>query len=126
MAHDSRSAAERLAPDELLADEQHPVVGAPQHVVPGSAVPEPGDRPDDGDVQGVACARAAGAPERDVHVIAEEGGKRDVPAPPELGDRARDVRVVEVAEILEDRGYDVYNVEGGYAAYVVSIAAVLP
>ena len=32
----------------------------------------------------------------------------------------------EVAEILEDRGYDVYNVEGGYAAYVVSIAAVLP
>lgn len=26
----------------------------------------------------------------------------------------------EVAEILEDRGYDVYNIEGGYAAYIVS------
>jgi len=25
----------------------------------------------------------------------------------------------EVAEILEDRGYDVYNIEGGYAAYTV-------
>jgi len=28
----------------------------------------------------------------------------------------------EVAEILEDRGYDVYNVEGGHAAYIVSLA----
>ncbi|MCR4861586.1 MAG: rhodanese-like domain-containing protein [Ruminococcus sp.] len=25
----------------------------------------------------------------------------------------------EVAEILEDRGYNVYNIEGGYAAYTV-------
>ena len=25
----------------------------------------------------------------------------------------------EVAEILTDRGYDAYNIEGGYAAYVV-------
>lgn len=25
----------------------------------------------------------------------------------------------EVAEILDDRGYDVYNIEGGYAAYIV-------
>ena len=25
----------------------------------------------------------------------------------------------EVAEILEDRGYDVYNIDGGYAAYTV-------
>ena len=30
----------------------------------------------------------------------------------------------EVAEILEDRGYDVYNVEGGHAAYIVSLASV--
>ena len=29
----------------------------------------------------------------------------------------------EVAEILEDRGYDVYNIEGGYAAYIVSLAS---
>jgi len=28
----------------------------------------------------------------------------------------------EVSEILEDRGYDVYNIEGGYAAYIVSLA----
>ena len=27
----------------------------------------------------------------------------------------------EVAEILEDRGYDVYNIDGGYAAYVWTI-----
>jgi rhodanese-related sulfurtransferase len=31
---------------------------------------------------------------------------------------------VEVAEILEDRGYEVYNIEGGYAAYIVSLASV--
>ena len=30
----------------------------------------------------------------------------------------------EVAEILEDRGYDVYNIEGGYAAYIVSLVNV--
>lgn len=30
----------------------------------------------------------------------------------------------EVAEILEDRGYDVYNVEGGHAAYIVNLASV--
>ncbi len=27
----------------------------------------------------------------------------------------------EVAEILDDRGYDVYNIEGGYAAYIVHL-----
>lgn len=30
----------------------------------------------------------------------------------------------EVAEILEDRGYDVYNIEGGHAAYIVSLAGI--
>ncbi|WP_019680560.1 rhodanese-like domain-containing protein [Ruminococcus flavefaciens] len=29
----------------------------------------------------------------------------------------------EVAEILEDRGYNVYNIEGGYAAYTVHRAS---
>ena len=29
----------------------------------------------------------------------------------------------EVAEILEDRGYDVYNIDGGYAAYIVFLAS---
>lgn len=28
----------------------------------------------------------------------------------------------EVVEILEDRGYDAYNIDGGYAAYVVDAA----
>ena len=29
----------------------------------------------------------------------------------------------EVAEILEDRGYDVYNIDGGYASYIVNLAS---
>lgn len=29
----------------------------------------------------------------------------------------------EVAEILEDRNYDAYNIEGGYAAYIAYIAS---
>ena len=29
----------------------------------------------------------------------------------------------EVAEILEDRGYDVYNIEGGHAAYIVGLVS---
>ncbi len=30
----------------------------------------------------------------------------------------------EVAEILEDRDYDVYNIEGGYAAYIAHLASI--
>ena len=29
----------------------------------------------------------------------------------------------EVAEILEDRGYDAYNIEGGYSAYIAHLAS---
>ncbi|MBO4877956.1 MAG: rhodanese-like domain-containing protein [Ruminococcus sp.] len=29
----------------------------------------------------------------------------------------------EVAEILEDREYDVYNIDGGYAAYIAHLAS---
>lgn len=29
----------------------------------------------------------------------------------------------EVAEILEDRDYDVYNIDGGYAAYITHLAS---
>ncbi|MBQ9894686.1 MAG: rhodanese-like domain-containing protein [Ruminococcus sp.] len=29
----------------------------------------------------------------------------------------------EVVEILDDRGYDAYNIEGGYAAYTAYLAA---
>ena len=45
-------------------------------------------------------ARAVPA-QRQVQVVPEPAGERDVPAPPELGDRPRDVRVVEVLQEVE-------------------------
>ena len=48
-----------------------------------------------------APRRHAVAAERDVEVVAEPGRQRDVPAPPELGEALRDVRVVEVLEEAE-------------------------
>ena len=64
-------------------------------------MPEAGQRPYGKQIENVPCGRAPVAAERDVHIVAEPGGQRDVPAAPELGDRLADVRIVEVFEKLE-------------------------
>ena len=61
-------------------------------------MPEAGQRPDDEQVQDLMFPVAA---ERDVEVLPEERGQRDVPAPPEVCNAVGDVRVVEVLLVLE-------------------------
>ena len=64
-------------------------------------MPQAGQRPDDKEVEQPARHAHAVAAERDIHVIAEEGGQGHVPAPPEIRDRTGDVGVVEVLGIVE-------------------------
>ena len=49
----------------------------------------------------MALGRTPVAAQRDIHIVTEPAGQRHVPAPPELGHRAADVRIVEVFEKLE-------------------------
>ena len=72
------------------------MVRAPRDEGPVRPVPEAGDQEHDHEVPIGGRCRAAIATERDVQVVAEPARQRHVPAPPELGDRARSVWPVEV------------------------------
>ena len=85
-----------VAQHEFFEDEQHAVEQAPEDEVPGGAVPEAGQQPDDQQVEDDPRCLPPVAAERDVHIVPEPGGQGDVPPAPEVGDRRGDVRVVEV------------------------------
>ena len=59
-------------------------------------MPEPADYKDDQSVPYLLQIPAAAPAQRDVHVIPEPGGKRNMPASPELGDVSREIREGEV------------------------------
>ena len=64
-------------------------------------MPQAGEQPYHGDVEKLAAPAAAVAAQRDVHIIAEPGAERHVPAPPEFRHAGGDVWVVEVFLELE-------------------------
>ena len=101
MLQHGRQARNPSGEEFLFQNEQHAEVQAPCHKCPVSTVPEAGQRPYGKQIENVPCGRAPVAAERDVHIVAEPGGQRDMPAAPELGDRLADVRIVEVFEELE-------------------------
>ena len=101
MLQKRRKARERLTPEKLFADEQHKEPQAPRDECPVGPVPEARERPDEKEVQNIARAGAAVAAEGNVDIVAEPRGERDVPAPPELGDAAGDIGIVEVFKKVE-------------------------
>ena len=64
-------------------------------------MPEARQRPDHKEVQKPSGHAHAVAAERDIDIVAEEGGQRHVPAAPEVGDRAGDIGIIEVFRIVE-------------------------
>lgn len=90
-----------VAPREDQRQEQQRVVGAPGDECPVRAVPEPADEEDDQRVAEHHPFRTPAAAQRDVDVVAEPRGERDVPAAPEFGDVAREIGVVEIAHEAE-------------------------
>ncbi len=69
---------------------------APEHIGPVCAVPEAAEQHDEEQVQVGAKRALPVAAERNVEVVAQPGGEANMPALPELGDRLREVRHVEV------------------------------
>ena len=98
---DAREFFESAAPDVLFECEENTIVETPEHEVPGGAMPETGQEPDDEHVPELFQLAVAVAAERDVDIITEPGAERDVPAAPEVGDRDRTERIVEVLEVVE-------------------------
>src|SRR5687768_15055100 len=82
-------------------DEVEPVEGAPHHERPVRAVPESAEQKRYEKVEIPARFCHAIPAERDVYVVAEPRGERYVPSGPELADRARKVRTVEVPHETE-------------------------
>ncbi len=68
---------------------------------PVGAMPESAHDENDERIADLHADAAAAAAQGDVEVVAEPGGQRDVPAPPELGDVAGEVGVGEIAHQVE-------------------------
>ena len=85
------------APDYL----ERAVEPSPDHEGPLRTVPQPAHQEDDHDVHVLARRALAVATQRDVQVVAEPRRQRDVPPPPELRHRLREVRAVEILHQLE-------------------------
>ena len=60
-------------------------------------MPEAGGRPHDQYVDEPARPALSIAAQRDIEIIAEPRAQRDMPAPPEIGDAARHIGIVEIA-----------------------------
>ena len=81
---------------QLLCHQQDRKAQPPQNKVPACPVPQTGQHPDNENVPQPFCLRYAVSAERNIDVVPEPGAEADMPAPPEFGDGAGDIRVVEI------------------------------
>ena len=86
---------------ELVQRQRYAVQRPPQHEADRRAVPQPAENHGDEQVEIGAQAPLAVAAQRDVEIVAEPHRERDVPPPPEFGDRGRVVGGVEVLREAE-------------------------
>ena len=86
---------------QLFHNEQHAEVEPPQQEIPARAVPDAGGAPHHQQIEAQPGPGHPVAPHGDIHVLPEPGPQGYVPAPPELGDGARDIGVVEVPRKLK-------------------------
>src|SRR4029077_19906274 len=68
----------------------------PDDTRPGRAVPETAEKHDDDEIQRHSKRTNLSAAERNVEVIAQECRKRNVPAPPKIGETDRGVGKTEI------------------------------
>src|SRR5271165_266953 len=96
VCHETRHAVQQAEQEQPVEHQEQAIVRAPYDIGPCRAVPEAGGKEAYPKIDIDARRRDAIAAQRDVEILADPGGKRDVPAAPELGDAAGDVRHVEV------------------------------
>ena len=115
----ARMARFAVVPREQVFDQlTHAVDAPPQHERPVRAVPQAGDQERDQQVQPPPALPLAVAAERNVEIIAEPRGQRDVPAAPEIADARREVRRVEVLHQVEAEDLRRADRDHGIAAEV--------
>jgi len=92
-----------LNPGERFFDhQQYGVVETPEDEVPVRAMPKSGERPNDQDIQVLVLPVSA---KRDVDIVAKECAEGHMPSAPEIGHRARNVRIVEVLLKLKSEDF---------------------
>ena len=101
--HHSRQFLLQIPQEELFCQKQCSVVHAPCDEIPGSTVPETGEEPNDQNIADVFGGADPVAAQRNIHIIPEEGAKRNVPAAPELGDAFGNVGIIEILEEVETK-----------------------
>ena len=92
-----RRAREQAAEPCPLDHQKGAVMDAPDHEGPVRAMPKPADEKDETEIAVSLGCGAAIAAERDVEIVAQPLRQADVPAAPELGDRARPIGQTEIA-----------------------------
>ncbi len=85
----------------LFQHQEEEEIEPPKDEVPVGAVPNAGQGPNGEHIEDMAGNRDAVAPQGDINIVTEEGGQRDVPSSPKIGDRVGYVGVVEVFLIME-------------------------
>src|SRR5205814_786577 len=99
-------------------DEISSVKQTPYYKGPGRAVPEAAEKHDDDQI----CPGTNGTdlvpPERNIEVIAQECGKRDMPAPPEIGKPNGGVRKTEIIFQMKTKTQRSADSAGGIAGKI--------
>ncbi len=84
------------AHDHSLGAKIKGMQAAPEHEAPIRAVPEASEQHGEAKIRVSARDAAAISAQRDIEIVAQPGGERDVPALPEVGESRRCVRVAKV------------------------------
>src|SRR5687767_707540 len=105
-------------PQQALDHEIKPVEQTPDNECPGGAVPEAADEHDDDEIDEGAGWAGAVAAERDVEVVAQESGERDMPAPPEIREADGGIRISEVVPEMKAHAERGADCAGGIAGKV--------
>ena len=101
MAEHSRELFQPPSKYKLFQQQQNTVVDAPCHKIPACAVPDAGEQPYDKNIPHMLPALYPVAAERYIHIIPEPGAKGNVPAPPELRNTLRNIRIIEILQKME-------------------------
>ena len=94
-------ALKRCAEPGSFQNEKKAVIEAPDDERPFRAVPQPAQQEDDHQIEIRPVRAGSASAERDIEIVPEPGGQRDVPAAPEFGDRLGDVGIVEIERKID-------------------------
>ena len=86
-----------------LRDRHRSVQDAPEDIGPVRPVPEAGEEPNDKQVQNYPAGFDSRSAQREIYVVPEPGGERDMPSAPEFGQVIRDIGEVKVLQEVESK-----------------------